>query len=196
MHIHEDQQFIEALLQGDHAGISEIYRRFAGEVRRFVLKNSGSEDDARDMMQEALMIITRQAREKALALSCPFGAYLFLVVRGKWLNELRKRKREAVTIVEEDGYTYERQDIAQADNLLLQEEREQLFWEKFKLLGERCQKLLRLSWSGSHNMEQVASLLGVTYGYARKKKTECIDRLMFLIKTSREFALLQSQMKG
>lgn len=195
MPVHEDQHYIEALCNNDHKGIIAVYERFSETVKAFILKNNGNEHDARDVMQEALVIITRQARQNNLQLRCPFGAYLFLVVKGLWLNELKRRKRSAVTLGSIDGYVYASDAVELADRTLEGNQREQLFWTKFKELGARCRQLLGLSWS-NHNMERVAEIMGVSYGYARKKKTECISRLITLIKTSDEYAILQTKTDG
>jgi hypothetical protein len=69
------------------------------------------------------------------------------------------------------------------------ENRHQLLQEKLLELGEGCRQLLRLSWSGI-SMEQVAQQLENTYGYVRKKKSECMGKLINLIKTSPNFANL------
>ena len=60
---HADHRLVEALLKNDRKGIEEIYARFSGKILRFVLQNSGSSDDARDVFQESLIAITQQARD-------------------------------------------------------------------------------------------------------------------------------------
>ena len=54
--VHTDQRFVTALLQNDTALVKEIYERFAGNVKRFVLNNNGSEDEAADIFQEGLIV--------------------------------------------------------------------------------------------------------------------------------------------
>jgi hypothetical protein len=41
-------------------------------------------------------------------------------------------------------------------------------------------------------MEEVADFLGVTYGYARKKKSQCMGKLTQLVKNSNEFNQLKA----
>ena len=50
--------------------------------------------------------------------------------------------------------------------------------------------MLELSWSGM-GMEEVAEKLENSYGYIRKKKSECMAKLIALIKGSPSFAILQ-----
>src|SRR5690606_3743689 len=91
--MHPDQRYIAALLANDAKVIGEIYERFANGVKAFVINNSGTIEDAKDIFQEGLIAICHQARKPGFELTCPFWAYLHLVCRGKWLNELKKRKR-------------------------------------------------------------------------------------------------------
>ncbi|MBK8426585.1 MAG: hypothetical protein IPL27_11710 [Lewinellaceae bacterium] len=102
--MHPDARYIQALIEHNNPTIAEIYERFSASIARFVRANNGSVDDARDVFQEALIAVTRQARRSDFMLTCPFEAYLYCVCRGKWLNELKRRQREMVTIQEAGGY--------------------------------------------------------------------------------------------
>ena len=187
---HPDTRFIQALLRNEHHGIAEIYSRFADRIERFVCANNGSSDDARDIFQEALLSISRQARRPGFVLSCPFEAYLYLVCRGKWLNELRRRKRAAVTLEEAGGFTVTEDAGALADSTLLEEARNRLFRRFFEQLAAGCRRILQLSWSGI-SMEEVGAQLGLSYNFVRKRKSECIAQLMSRIQSSPEFADLK-----
>jgi DNA-directed RNA polymerase specialized sigma24 family protein len=54
---HSDQRYITALVENDQRLIAEIYQRYAGKVKGMILTNNGSEDDAADVFQEALIDI-------------------------------------------------------------------------------------------------------------------------------------------
>ena len=187
---HPDQRYVDALLQNDPSLVREIYTRFSKETLQWVQRNQGNADDAQDIFQEALLAITMRARKGNFQLTCPFGAYLFLVVRGKWFNELKKRKLRKVTESSPDGLGVEEQDaLVLAEDTLREEQRELLFQEKFQQLSDRCRELLQLSWKGQ-KMEAVANQLGISYAYARKKKSECIAALMKSIKAAEAFIKL------
>ncbi|MBK7407095.1 MAG: sigma-70 family RNA polymerase sigma factor [Saprospirales bacterium] len=187
---HPDHRFIEALLANDDGLIREIYDRYSRETIQWIARNKGNADDARDIFQEALIAITLRARKRSFVLTCSFGAYFFLVVRGKWYNELRKRSQRMVTSQPWEGLIEKGEDIEKlAEETLLEHQREMLFQEKLRQLPERCRELLQLSWKGS-KMEEVARQMGVTYAYARKKKSECIASLVASIQDAKEFIQL------
>lgn len=184
---HPDTRYVTALLGNDSQGIAEIYTRFSESIKYFVLTNSGSPDDARDVFQEALIAISRQARRADFVLTCPFEAYLWYVCRGKWLNELRRRKREQVTIQHFEGYSDVRDAEYLAETALREQQRDELFQQCFEQLSASCRQLLQLAWSGM-KMEQVGKAMGISYSYARKHKSECISHLMNRMQRSSDFS--------
>ncbi len=188
--MHPDHRYIVALLNNDTLVIEEIYHRFADKIKWMVIKNSGNENDAADIFQESLVIIYRKAREQQFVLTCPFEAFLYLVCKNKWIDELKKRKSRGVTFTDTAGYTMGEDSFQLASLVLQKEERKSLLEEKLAELGQGCRDLLQLSWGG-RTMEEVASLLRVTYGYVRKKKSECMAKLIRLVQASPRFNSLK-----
>lgn len=181
--IHTDQRYINGLLVNDTLVVREIYDRFSGKVKGYILQNSGSEDDAADIFQEALIDIYQQAQNKALQLTCPFEAFLLLICKRKWLNELKKRGRREVTKDPGDLYTIGEDVFALAEQMQLQEDKAKLFMAMFQKLGDKCREIIR-KCLGSQPQEEVAAAMGLTYAYLRKKKSECTAELIKLIQTN------------
>lgn len=181
---------IDALLSNDNQGVNTIYERFSAKIERFVCANSGTSDDARDVFQEALIAIARQARKPGFTLTCPFEGYLYVVCRGKWLNELRRRKRQEVTIEESAGFTETDETWALGEQTLHDEAREALFREFLEKLPASCLQILRLAWSGI-SMEEVGIQLNMSYNYVRKRKSECIGRLAESIQAAPAYQALK-----
>ncbi len=187
---HPDHKYIEALVNNDKELLDEIYRKFSGRIKWMVLRNNGTEADAADVFQEALISIYHKARTQDFVLSCPLESFLYLVCRSKWLNTLSKRKSYPVTIIEDDGYYIGEDSFKLAEDCNLQEQRRHLLFEKLAELGDSCKQLLHLSWSDK-SMEEVAEILNITYGYARKRKSECMAKLVLLVKQSSQFSSLK-----
>lgn len=188
---HPDQQYIEALLQNNTSLLDEVYRRYAGKIKAMVLQNNGTESDAADLFQEALVSLYQKAAHNGFILTCPLDAFLYLICRNRWINELKKRKGTKVTFTDTEGYSQLKDEhLQQADELAVKKKRLSLLEEKIKMLGENCRKLLELSWAG-RSMDEVAAMLGLSYGYARKKKSECLGRLTELVQASPDYKNLK-----
>lgn len=188
--IHEDQKYIDGLLKNNSFIIQAIYDKFVPKVINYIKQNSGDADKAQDVVQDTLITIYNQASEKKLQLTCPFDAYFFLLCKRKWLNELKKSSNKEVTINEE---VLSKDDDAQelAFETSVFGEKQALFTEMFQKLGDACKDLLKATFK-IKSMEEVATSLGVTYAYARKKKSLCIGKLTKLVQESPKFNQLNN----
>ena len=182
---HEDQKYIDGLLKNNSFIIQAIYDKFVPKVVNYIKQNSGSRDQAQDVVQDTLVTIYNQASEKGLKLTCPFDAYFFLLCKRKWLNVLKKTSNKEVTINEEVlSKGDEAQELAFETSVF--GEKQALFAEMFEKLGNACQDLLKATFK-IKSMEEVAARLNVTYAYARKKKSLCIGKLTELVRESPKF---------
>lgn len=186
---HPDQMYIEGLANNDSAIIQSIYKKFVPKVVSYIRNNSGDEDQAQDVVQEIMILLFNQAKAKKLQLSCPFDAYFFLLCKRKWLNELKKSSSKGVTI-DEDFLSVNEPTAEMVSQTEIFDEKQQLFDTMFQKLGEKCQELLKLSFT-IKSMEEVAEKLQVTYGYVRKKKSLCTGQLAQWIQESSRFKSLK-----
>ncbi|MBA6151686.1 RNA polymerase sigma factor [Gelidibacter maritimus] len=183
--IHQDQKYVEGLKQNNSFVIQSIYEKFAPKVINYIKQNSGDEDQAKDVIQETIMTIYNQAHEKNLQLTCPFDAYFFLLCKRRWLNNLKKSDTKGVTINEAL--------LSDGDDALelvfetrLNEQQHELFEDMFQKLGQACKDLLKASFK-IKSMQEVAESIGVTYAYARKKKSLCIGQLTKMVQASPKY---------
>lgn len=187
--MHPDQSYIEGLANNDSAIIQSIYKKFVPKVISYIRNNSGDEVQAQDVVQEVMIVLFNQAKVKSLQLSCPFDAYFFLLCKRKWLNELKKASNKGVTIKEEETSNNEPTADMVGETELF-EEKQQLFDAMFQKLGEKCQEVLKHSFT-IKSMEEVAEKLNVTYGYVRKKKSLCTGQLTQWIQENSRFKSLK-----
>jgi RNA polymerase sigma factor (sigma-70 family) len=187
---HADQRYISALAANNYPLINEIYQRFASRISRLVVQNNGTEADAADIFQDALLMIYRKARDEEFTLTCPLEAFLYLVCRNKWINELQKRKNRHVTITDEQGFTISDDAAGAYQEFMLKEQRRQLVQETLHLLDEGCRQLLQMVWQGKQ-LQDIAQTLNFTYAYVRKKKSSCMSKLIALVRSSNQYHSLQ-----
>ncbi|MFV0540726.1 MAG: RNA polymerase sigma factor [Aestuariibaculum sp.] len=183
--VHEDQKYIEGLRNNNTFIVQAIYDKFVPKVVNYIKQNSGNDSDAQDVVQDTLITIYNQASKKNLQLTCPFEAYFFLLCKRKWLNELKKTYKKEVTI-NNDVLFKDNDAQALALETSVFGEKEALFAEMFQKLGNACRELLQATFK-IKSMGKVADSLGVSYAYARKKKSLCIGKLTELIKASPKF---------
>ena len=159
--------------------VREIYTKYAAKVKHYIIANSGDADDAADIFQEALIDIYNQAKSKQLQLTCPFEPFLLLICKRKWLNILKKRGREPVT-KEVDDVSIGEDVFALAEQMKQHDTRMQVFLLCFEKLGDACKEILK-KCLGGNDQALIAEQLKVSYGYLRKKKSECMAALTKMI---------------
>ena len=183
--VHEDQKYIDGLVNNNSFIIQTIYDKFVPKVINYVKQNSGDEEYDKDVVQDTIITIYNQAIQKNLQLTCPFDAYFFLLCKRKWLNTLKKINNKEVTINEE--VLSKDDDAAQfVFETSIFENKQNLFNQMFDQLGKACKDLLNATFK-IKSMEEVAASLNVSYAYARKKKSLCIGQLTKMVQESPTF---------
>jgi RNA polymerase sigma factor (sigma-70 family) len=178
------KEILHGLKDRDTRVLDYIYDNFYFQIKVLVTKNHGSEEDARDIYQDALMVIYQKQQKDNLALSCSFSTYLYSVCRLLWLKQLEKRKQQ-ITITEESGIFVEVNDnILDIFNL---NEKYKLYQDHFNRLSFSCQKVLELFLAGIP-LKEIANILGFkSEQYAKKRKYQCKEKLVSSIKSDPEY---------
>ena len=187
---HADQRYVEGLLSNNYVVIDELYRNCWPGIRRMVINNNGSEADAADLFQDALLMICSKARQNSFQLTCPMEAFLYLICKNRWINELHKKRNRYVTIRDEEGYDIGTDAMAAYEQFKILEQRRVLVEEMFEQLEDGCRQLLRQAWSG-RSLEEIATVFNFSYAYVRKKKSLCMSRLISLVQSSDRYQNLK-----
>jgi DNA-directed RNA polymerase specialized sigma24 family protein len=69
-----DEQILKGILRHDNLILQYIYKQYYYKINYFIKKNSGNEDDANDIFQEAIIIIYRKLKENDLIKRIPRGS--------------------------------------------------------------------------------------------------------------------------
>ncbi len=183
-----ESSYIQGLLSNDKAVINVIYKSYLPRIEAFVLKNSGSREDAWEIFQEAIILVLKKARQPDFRLTSNFFTFLYGLCRYLWSNELRKSRRKEVTITDTDTYKVSN-DIETA---LFEEDQLNLYREKKKQLGDICQQVLELFFQGL-KFKQIATQLGLpNENAAKQKKFKCQQKLIGIIRSDVRYKELKN----
>lgn len=168
--------------------IKYIYKTCYDPVRKLVLMNKGTDEDARDIFQEALFMMYQKISQQKFQLTCNFSTYLYSVCRFLWIRELTKKK-------ECDDITDEFPDLALAGSLSPKAELAgmKIFSKHFNELCEDCQKVLRLYFRNV-SLEEISEIMGYkNVQIARDKKYRCKQSLLTSIYNDPEYQKLKNE---
>lgn len=182
----EEDFYLNGIAQNNFEVLQQIYRESLPEVRRYVTKNSGTAEDARDIFQEAIVIIFNKVSKQELVLTTRFHVYLFSICRRLWLKQLKKNWHKEVSFEPENEYE-DGDDIAEA---MLKSRKWTLFNKYFQKLSEECQQALKLLFNGVSSKE-IAQKMGYSEDYAKRKKYKCKIQLTEMVRNDPEYQSLK-----
>lgn len=172
--------FIEGIRVGDKRVLNEIYKKFYARTQYMVVRNSGTEEDARDLFQEALVAVYDRVSGRPLELTCKFSTFLYSICRNLWLKQLRKRNVHFIDVTDADAEDALPQED-ELEEVTLWHDRYQLYMKKFAEIGEQCRKLLLRFMQGA-DMKTIAAEFGfASEAYAKKRKFKCKEQLIHRI---------------
>ncbi len=173
--IEQDQELLKGLAGDDKKSIETIYRQNYSMIQSFVINNNGSADDARDIFQEAMVVLFEKSRLSAFVLSCQLKTYIYSICRRLWLKRLQQLTRfstqvdslEETVPVEEEIEEHEKVN----NDFILME-------HAMSKIGEPCKSLLDAYYMQKKNMQEIAGEFGYTNAdNAKTQKYKCLVRL-------------------
>lgn len=178
------EEIIDGIRERDTRILDYIYENYIHQIKDLVIQNSGTIEDAKDIYQDAVLIIYQRVREKELKLNCTFGTYIYSVCRLLWLKNLEKKKTER-------KYLDEKSNLVELDDNLLDKfeknDRQKLYQYHFNKLSFKCQKILELSLAGISANEIARILNFKSEVYVRKRKHNCKENLVSKIKMDKRY---------
>lgn len=179
----QDKDYIEGLLKHDKKILDSIYKNFADRIQRHVSSNGGSTEDAKDVFQDALMVIYDKAKQPDFKLTAQFYTYLFGVARFIWDRKRKKKSNNTVTIPDDNRYMGE-EDL---EKNILQQERHNIYKTSFIKLGDFCQTILKLFYA-EKSMAEITTILSLKNEHTtRNRKYRCQKELEQIIKSDERY---------
>jgi RNA polymerase sigma factor (sigma-70 family) len=166
---------LKGLALNDKNSIESIYRENYASIQYFVLNNNGSVDDARDIFQEAMIVLYEKSKLVTFELNCQIKTYLYSICRRLWLKRLQQigkystqvENLEEVVPVEVEIEEHEKKN----EDFILME-------HAMAKIGEPCKSLLDAYYLQKKNMQEISVEFGYTNAdNAKTQKYKCLVRL-------------------
>jgi RNA polymerase sigma factor (sigma-70 family) len=170
-----EQPLLEGLAKNDAKAVETIYKENYNIVQSFIINNNGTYDDARDVFQEAMIVLYENAKNESFVLTCKITTYIYSVCRRLWLKRLQQLNRYGTPVeslheivsVEEDVEGQEKRNL---DFVIME--------RALGSLGEPCKSLLEAYYLQKKGMTEIADAFGYTNAdNAKNQKYKCLMRL-------------------
>jgi len=170
-----EKGLLQGLARSDRKAIETIYRENYNMIQSLVINNSGTVDDAKDIFQEAMIVLYEKVRSGSFELNCLIKTYVYSVSRRLWLKRLQQMNhyttvpetlQETVQVDEEMEAIEKMNDEFHAMD------------KAISSLGEPCKSLLEAYYLEKKNMQEIAQSFGYTNAEnAKNQKYKCLVRL-------------------
>ncbi|MGF1636405.1 MAG: RNA polymerase sigma factor [Cyclobacteriaceae bacterium] len=168
-----DSEILAKISQGDEKALEYLYKKYYRMMTRMILRNNGSEDEAKDVFQDALVVFWQKATSGNLVLSSKISTYIYSICLNLWRKELDRKSR--LSHEEKDGEVFIKNE---------EEERLKIVTECIDELGDTCKKILTYHYFDGLPMSEIAEKLGYSNtDTAKTKKYKCKQRLYELIRS-------------
>lgn len=170
-----DELIITEIRKKSEVALKELYKTHFPMVVHLVCSNSGTEQEAKDIYQEAMIAFYEKIHQPDFVLSCKIKTYLYAVCRRLWLKRLNQKKKFYGNIEETETFVRIDEEVI---NIEEQELRYVKMNEAMEGLGEPCRSIMQDFYIHNHSMETISDKYGYTNAEnAKNQKYKCLQRL-------------------
>ena len=179
--LNDDSKLLDALRNSDEEALAELFRQNRRPITSLVTRNQGSEDDAEDVLQEAVVVLWQRVRSGSFEYQSKLSTFIYATAKNIWFRRLARQRRELPA-------AEETLDMASSDANPLEEmeenERVMAVQKAMGQIGNPCRDLLLFFYWEERSMEEIAVKLGFANAdTVKSKKYQCKKSLEHLVRS-------------
>lgn len=172
-----NKKVLEGILKKNRLIIEKFVEYNFTKLLVFVKNNSGTVEDAEDLMQDALIVLYKIVKNSEVKIEENLNLYFSGIYRKLWFRQIQNKLKQS------DVYY---NDISDATTLMLNEEtlqeinrneRYKLYKKHYYKLDKLCKKIFKMVKNGVHVLE-IANELKYKKQYIYTKKILCKKELL------------------
>ena len=170
-----DSEVILGILNNSESVLKRLYLAYFPMVLQLIINNNGNEDDAKDIYQEAIIILYNKIKDGDFELSSKLKTYIYSICRRLWLKRLSQMNRyggdirdfEEFLPIEDETESHNDRDIQFSK-----------MGSALQLLGEPCKTIIEDFYIHNKSMQEICESFGYTNAdNAKTQKYKCLQRL-------------------
>ena len=192
MKLPSNTELIKGIRNHDSTVLEYVYDSYYPIIEGYITHNQGSREQARDIFQDAMIIVYKRVKSDELKLSCKFVTYLYAICNNIWVQERKKyihraeKLRQHVLVVNDPG---------PADDPLLQNHLSDLFNKHFADLSKDCQTILSMYFN-NFSMEDIRTAMNYKdLHHTADRKYRCKKSLIKRIVNDPLFKRLKNELR-
>ena len=170
-----DREVVLGILNNSEDALNRLYIGYYPMVLQFILNNNGDEDDAKDVYQEAIIVLYNKIKGGNFELSSKLKTYIYSVCRRIWLKKLSQASKKTNNISDFEDVIAVEVDVEYHEEKDLQFEK---MGSALTNLGEPCKTIIQDFYINNLSMQEICEKFGYTNtDNAKTQKYKCLQRL-------------------
>ena len=170
-----DSEVILGILNNSESVLKRLYLAYFPMILQFIINNNGSTDDAKDVYQEAIIVLYNKVKTGDFELSSKLKTYIYSICRRLWLKRLSQLNKYG-------GDIKDFQDYLSVDDETEKNNERDIQFNKMgaamQLLGEPCKAIIEDYYINNKSMQEICESFGYTNAdNAKTQKYKCLQRL-------------------
>jgi RNA polymerase sigma factor (sigma-70 family) len=173
--IASEAELIAGIRRQEDKALRVVYKANFGLIAHFIYQNNGSEQEAKDIYQEAFIILYEKLQDADFQLNCQIKTFLYSVSRRLWLKKLTEKRHYTGKIEDFESFIhFENTENEPTEN----EKQFESMHQSLIQLGEPCKTILEDYYLQKMTMQAIADKFGYTNAEnAKNQKYKCLQRL-------------------
>ena len=169
-----DQEILDKIKKGDESALDFLYKKNYRMMVNMIIKNNGSEEEAKDIYQEALLAFWQKAASGKLEMTSKISTFLYSICQNLWRKELERKSR----------HTGEDEITSSVIIDIDKKERIEVVNQCINNMGETCRAILTYYYFDEMSMAEIAEKMGFSNSdTAKTKKYKCKQELDKVIRS-------------
>ncbi|MDP4268253.1 MAG: sigma-70 family RNA polymerase sigma factor [Bacteroidota bacterium] len=170
-----DSYIIESLRNGDEKPLEYLYKQHYKMIANYIIKNSGSEEDARDIFQDAIIAFHKNVLKGRFELNgATIKTYLASICENIWRKKLREDRKMPFTDDESilESLAYIPDEDTERENQI------RIVKECLSQATEHCKEILTNYFYSEMSMKKISEKMDLkNENTAKTEKYKCQKKL-------------------
>ena len=170
-----DSEIVFGILNNSENAIKRLYVAYFPMVMQLIVNNNGTPDDAKDIYQEAIIVLYNKVKKGDFELNSKLKTFIYSVCRRLWLKRLSQMNRYGGDIHDFQEHLPVEDDVEEQGERDIQFTKMQ---SALQLLGEPCKTIIEDFYIHNRSMQEICESFGYTNAdNAKTQKYKCLQRL-------------------
>ena len=160
--------------------IQRMYKTLLPKIASFILKNSGTKDDVKDIFQECMMKLVVKYKENPAFEIKDIDSYMMMACMNTWKTEATKRGKNIKIDIE--PFDDKLAVFANPYSILLKTQRSEIASKYLSKIGEKCKEMMYYYHFDKLSMREIAERLSfANENVAKTAHYKCKQKLVELM---------------